>query len=152
MQCCLWALLGQELPPLPFSDRQPNSDAVATLLDVIAMHKPQWTSLAAWSAFVAYSPAEFAEHDQRQRDEELAATAALASLSMVGEGEERRAAGEVLERRPGGTARWWWDRKKSFNVTVKSFLLLLSFSLFLTPPPPPPPSLFHFLSGHKLRL
>lgn len=89
---CLRALLGDELPLVPSHDRPPHPDAVATLLEVGDVHKAHWTSLAAYQAFAAFSPAEFADHDKKQRDEELAATAALASLSMVRNGSLTRTA------------------------------------------------------------
>lgn len=79
-------MLGDDLPLVPFHDRPPNVEAIATLLDVVAHHKAHWTSLEAFQAFASFSPAEFADYDRRQRDEELAATAALASLSMVRHG------------------------------------------------------------------
>lgn len=94
---CLRALLGDELPMVPFNDRPPHPDAVATLLEVSDMHRAHWTSLQAYQAFAAFSPAEFVDYDRKQRDEELAATAALASLSMV-----RRAVSVWLSSGGGG--------------------------------------------------
>ena len=77
------ALQGRDLPSLPFMDTRPATEAVHVLEQVISVLRKQWSSLDTTVSYRYLSPLEHVEQARKRHDEELEATVALASLSMV---------------------------------------------------------------------
>jgi hypothetical protein len=68
---------------MAFMDTRPATEAVHVLEHVISVLRKQWPSLDTTISYRYLSPLEHVDQARKRHDEELEATVALASLSMV---------------------------------------------------------------------
>ncbi|EDQ84034.1 uncharacterized protein MONBRDRAFT_30655 [Monosiga brevicollis MX1] len=83
LEGCLHALLGDDLSALPYPDVSPNEATVAVLEQLWMVHRRAYGTLETTAAYRHFSPQEYMTMQRQREDEELDATVALASLSMM---------------------------------------------------------------------